>query len=158
MHGQLVPAGGGDPIPLLKKSLTVGRRENCDIVLRFGNVSGNHCQLSVDQGYWFVQDLNSQNGVKVNGVRVSRKRLDPGCELIIAKHKYEVVYNPVELGAAGPPPADDEALVNILSRSLMESAGLSRRAVAAPPPGSNQYNADNESARQRKKNNLDVEE
>ena len=111
MFGELVPIGGGDTIPLLKKSLTVGRRESCDICLRFGNVSGTHCQLSVDQGYWFVQDLNSQNGVKVNGVRVARKRLDPDCELIIAKHCYKVVYNPADLGANGPPPGDDEALI-----------------------------------------------
>lgn len=132
MLGSLVPIGGGDPIPLLKPSLTVGRRENNDIVLRFGNVSGTHCRLSLDQGYWFVQDMNSQNGIKVNGTRVLRKRLDPGCELVIAKQKYVVDYSPMELGANGPPPSDDEAMVNIMGRSLMESAGLSRRAVPEP--------------------------
>jgi hypothetical protein len=26
MHGELIPLGGGDPIPLLKKNLLVGRR------------------------------------------------------------------------------------------------------------------------------------
>ena len=35
--GTLVPKGGGDPIPLLKKNLLIGRRESCDIVLRFKN-------------------------------------------------------------------------------------------------------------------------
>ena len=40
--GELVPVGGGDPIPLLKKTLLVGRRETCDVVLRFANVSSNH--------------------------------------------------------------------------------------------------------------------
>ncbi len=34
-YGELVPDGGGDPIPLLREKLTVGRRESCDIVLRF---------------------------------------------------------------------------------------------------------------------------
>ena len=48
MYGELVPVGGGDPIPLLKKSLLVGRRESCDIVLRFSNVSAHHCQLTVN--------------------------------------------------------------------------------------------------------------
>ena len=128
MYGELVPVGGGDNIPLLKKSLLVGRRESCDIVLRFGNVSGNHCQLSVENGYWYVQDLNSQNGTKLNGSRITRKRADPGATLAIAKHKYELRYNPVELGAVGPPPSDDEDIVNIMGRSLLESAGLQRRA------------------------------
>ena len=36
MYGELIPLGGGDPIPLLKKQLLIGRRESCDIVLRFG--------------------------------------------------------------------------------------------------------------------------
>lgn len=150
MYGSLIPIGGGDPIPLLKTSLTVGRRENCDIVLRFGNVSGTHCQLSIDQGYWFVQDLNSQNGIKVNGARVMRKRLDPGCELAIAKQKYEVDYNPAELGANGPPPSDEEALENIMSRSLMERAGLSRR---PGPSSSRAYDPTKDVANQLRKKN-----
>ena len=35
MLGELIPKGGGDSIPLLKEKLLVGRRESCDIVLRF---------------------------------------------------------------------------------------------------------------------------
>ena len=57
MLGELQPIGGGDPIPLMKPVLTVGRRESCDIVLRFPNVSGSHCELSLENGYWFVKDL-----------------------------------------------------------------------------------------------------
>ena len=30
MYGELIPVGGGDPIPLLKKSLLIGRRESCE--------------------------------------------------------------------------------------------------------------------------------
>ena len=70
MLGELIPVGGGDPIPLLKKKLLVGRRESCDIVLRFPNVSAHHCQLRVDGGYWYVKDMNSRNGVFVNDRRI----------------------------------------------------------------------------------------
>jgi len=138
MFGELLPMGGGDPIPLLKKSLLVGRRENCDIVLRFNNVSANHCQMTVTGGYWYVRDLQSRNGVKVNGVRVTDKRLDPGDILSIARHKYEVNYSPIDLGAVGPPPPEvPEA--DIFSKSLLERAGLDQRRFAgseAPPePG-----------------------
>jgi pSer/pThr/pTyr-binding forkhead associated (FHA) protein len=128
MYGELIPVGGGDPIPLLKKQLRVGRRESCDIVLRFANVSAHHCVLIVDEGYWFVKDLGSRNGVKVNGIRITpqtRKRLDPGTIVAVAKHKYEVKYNPVDLGAMGPPPSDD--VPDFLTQSLLEKAGLERK-------------------------------
>lgn len=123
MFGELIPLGGGDPIPLLKKRLIVGRRESCDIVLRFSNVSGQHCELFVMSGYWYVRDLNSTNGIKVNGTRVKERRLDPGAILSIAKHQYEIRYNPIELGAVGPPPPDTLEQ-DIFARSLLERAGL----------------------------------
>lgn len=129
MYGELLPLGGGDPIPLLKKILLVGRRESCDIVLRFSNVSAHHCQLTVNGGYWQVRDLKSRNGVKVNGVRVTEKRIDPGDILSIAKHKYEVKYSPIELGAVGPPPPD-VAEGDLFGKSLLERAGLETKHVA----------------------------
>jgi len=132
MYGELIPVGGGDPIPLLKKTLLVGRRESCDIVLRFSNVSAHHCQLSVIGGYWYVRDLQSRNGVKVNGVRVTEKRLDPGDILSIAKHKYEVHYSPVDLGAVGPPPPD-VSRADLFSKSLLERAGLEHRKLSSLP-------------------------
>lgn len=131
MFGELIPVGGGDPIPLLKEKLRVGRRESCDIVLRFANVSSYHCMLTVEEGYWFVNDLNSRNGIKVNDTRVpseTRKRLDPGDVLSVAKHKYEVQYSPGDLGAVGPPPQEDKP-ENFFSRSLLDRAGLDRRGV-----------------------------
>ena len=132
MYGELIPLGGGDPIPLLKQRLLVGRRESCDIVLRFANVSGQHCELNADSGYWFVTDKGSRNGTKVNGVRVMsmRKRLDPGDILSVAKHKYEIRYSPMDdMGATGPPPPEEEPIREIMSRSLLDRAGLKRRDV-----------------------------
>jgi pSer/pThr/pTyr-binding forkhead associated (FHA) protein len=127
MYGELVPIGGGDAIPLLKPHLVVGRRENCDIVLRFGNVSGQHCELSLDRGWWFVKDSNSQNGTRVNGLRVSKKRLDPGDRLTIARNDYEVRYSPAANGGDETTPPEDDVFSDIMGRSLLESAGLDRR-------------------------------
>ncbi|MCP4190705.1 MAG: FHA domain-containing protein [Planctomycetaceae bacterium] len=130
MFGEMVPVGGGDPIPLLKKSLLVGRRESCDIRLRFANVSAHHCQFTLRDGYWFVQDLNSRNGTKINGKRITEKRVDPGDTVSVAKHAYELIYSPTDLGALGPPPADPaevDGTKEILGKSLLERAGLDRR-------------------------------
>jgi adenylate cyclase len=135
MYGELVPLGGGDPIPLLKKKLIIGRRENCDIVLRFPNISSRHCELSLQSGYWYIQDLDSRNGIRVNGVRVQagEKRVDPGDTIAIARHKYEMRYDPAKLGAVGAPPPDDDAR-QIFGKSLLERAGLTGRKLDEEMP------------------------
>jgi len=122
-YGELIPLGGGDTIPLLKKNLLMGRRESCDIVLRFANVSAHHCQLALNGGYWYLKDLNSRNGTKINGARVSNRRVDPRDVVSIAKHRYELHYSPIDLGAAGPPPPDNTDS-NIFGESLLSRAGL----------------------------------
>ncbi len=127
IYGELTPVGGGDPIPLLKPRLMVGRRESCDVVLRFPNISSHHCLLTLDSGYWYVQDQNSTNGIKVNGARCQRKRVDPGDKLTIAKHTYTVDYSPIELGAVGPPPPDRSEYEMLRGTSIMERAGLVKK-------------------------------
>jgi adenylate cyclase len=134
MFGELVPQGGGDPVPLLKKKLLVGRRDSCDIALRFPNVSSRHCELEFLDGYWMVRDLGSSNGTKVNGVRVRSKWVLPGDELAVARHRFKVDYN-VAPDAPPPPPLNDE---EDLGTSLLEKAGLVRRRSPqspADPPG-----------------------
>ena len=131
--GQLVPCGGGDTIPLVKNRLTIGRQGEADIQLKFNNVSTKHCRLSVENGYWFVRDLNSRNGTKVDDKKVVRKRLDPGCKLSIARHDYIVEYLPEALGAYGPPPADDDYVDGLMRSSLMDRAGLSKRDAEITP-------------------------
>ncbi|MDR2439029.1 MAG: FHA domain-containing protein [Planctomycetaceae bacterium] len=129
MYGQLIPLGGGDPIPLRKREIIVGRKDNCDIVLRFSNVSSQHCRLVLSSGYWYVLDMHSTNGIKLNGVRITDHRVDPGAALAISKHVFRLQYNPVENGAVGPPPGDVLHENEILSQSLMERAGIERPLV-----------------------------
>lgn len=149
MLGELIPVGGGDPVPLLKEKLLVGRRESCDIVLRFANVSAHHCQLSFENGYLFARDLGSRNGIKVNDVRYDEKRLDPGDILAVAKHKYEVSYDPTELGAVGPPPPDDTSR-KIMGESLLSRAGLDHEPRHEKAPKTGRYDPNNMDAGQIK--------
>jgi len=123
MYGELLPLGGGDPIPLLKPTLMIGRRESADIVLRFPNVSGHHCELSLEGGCWTIKDLRSSNGTKVNGTQVTEQKLRPGDKLSIAKHDFEIVFDPIRLGGTAPV-AEQSRQESLFSRSLLESAGL----------------------------------
>ena len=121
--GELVPVGGGDPIPLTREVMTIGRRESCDICLKFQNVSSTHCELSYQEGYWLVKDLGSTNGIKVNGVRTTRKALQPGDEVGIATHRYTIQYTPPLGGKLAEALAEEE---DVFSQSLMEKAGLEK--------------------------------
>jgi adenylate cyclase len=123
INGQLVPLGGGDNIPLVREVLTVGRRETCDICLRFPNISGMHCQFCFRDGYWFVRDLGSTNGTKVNGHRVVEKILHPEDEVSIGKRKYLIKY---ESPSDRRQQLDETPAEDVFSQSLLRRAGLEK--------------------------------
>jgi adenylate cyclase len=120
-NGELVPVGGGDPIPLIRTTLTLGRRESCDVCLRFPNVSGLHCELTFKDGHWSIRDLGSTNGIKVNGSRVQKKVLHPKDVITIAKRKFTIEYVPTSVQRMEEILEEEE---DILSQPLLERAGL----------------------------------
>lgn len=92
MFGQLVPCGGGNAIPLRHPRGVVGRAAECDIKLPYGTVSSKHCLLELRDGVWFVVDLASRNGIRVDGVNCKEGRLLPGGILSVAEYRFQVVY------------------------------------------------------------------
>ncbi len=101
MFGQLVPCGGGNPLPLLKTRVLIGRSAECDVSLASGSVSSKHCLLEQREGAWFVTDLVSRNGIRIDGVRCHEGNLPPGSVLWIAQLRFQVEY----ALAGGPGPA-----------------------------------------------------
>jgi pSer/pThr/pTyr-binding forkhead associated (FHA) protein len=125
--GTLMPVGGGDPIPLLKPELTVGRRAGCDIRLDYDNVSGKHCALRLINGVWHVRDLGSTNGTTINGSRLSSQRaITPEDEVGIADHLFTIDYVPSgpEASISTHKVLDQEVQEERKLHSLMELAGL----------------------------------
>ncbi len=133
-NGELVPIGGGDPIPLIRTSMKIGRRESCDICLRFPNISGEHSELNFIEGYWQISDLNSTNGTKVNGSRVQRKILQPGDQVTIANRRFTIEYR---LGPNANLDALEDSSDDIMTTGLLERAGLLHRRddEETPRPG-----------------------
>lgn len=125
--GTLSPIGGGDPIPLLKPELLVGRRGSCDIRLDFDNISGKHCALRIINGIWHVRDLGSTNGTTVNGTKLnSEHAIMPEDEIGVADHLFTIDYTP-----SGPEAfisthrvLDNDVQEERKRHSLMELAGL----------------------------------
>lgn len=127
--GLMKPLGGGDPIPLTKESLIIGRRPTCDIQLDFENISGKHTELRLISGVWHVRDLGSTNGTTVNGARISvDQSVMPDIEVGIAGHLFTIDYEPIGPASISHNNAmisDDEEIAESRKRtSLMELAGL----------------------------------
>jgi CheY-like chemotaxis protein len=105
--GQLVPLDGSPSIALSQPRLSVGRNPACDIVLPYSDVSQEHCLLYMYSGWWYVKDLHSANGTRLNKTLIDQKRIAPGAILSIATHQFEARYSPWDLGAEGiTPPVD----------------------------------------------------
>jgi pSer/pThr/pTyr-binding forkhead associated (FHA) protein len=68
----------------------IGRRGSCDLRLSAKNVSSHHCLIKWIEGNWLVEDLNSTNGTKVNGQRVSVAIVYQGDRLLVAKTPIEI--------------------------------------------------------------------
>jgi predicted component of type VI protein secretion system len=125
--GILHPVGGGDPIPLYKTEIIVGRRPSCDIRLDYENVSGKHCMLRMLNGVWNVKDLGSTNGTTVNGARLSTEQsVMPDEELGIAGHMFTIDYDPAgpEAFLSSHKELDEEVVQERAKHSLIDLAGL----------------------------------
>lgn len=68
--------------PLTVGILTVGRATENDVVLSNRYTSGRHCEIRWEGGQWALQDLNSTNGLFVNGAKVTSKVLEDGDRIL----------------------------------------------------------------------------
>ena len=103
----------------MDEQILVGRGRDCGIRLKFATVSTEHCRLEFREGYWCVLDLDSRNGIRVNGQPTVEEWLMPGATLSVAKFRFEIDYKP--RSDEPPPPFDVTA-----GKSLLEKAGLEK--------------------------------
>ena len=79
----LLPLTGGEAIPLMQDPFVIGRRVDCDLQIQDASVSSRHCELRYDGNNWIITDLNSRNGIRVNGEVVQKRKLDAGDIVIV---------------------------------------------------------------------------
>src|SRR5438445_5562537 len=63
--------GKATVVPLIRDEITIGRKEGNTIRLTERNVSRKHAKLLKANGTIYIEDLQSYNGIKVNGDRIA---------------------------------------------------------------------------------------
>ncbi|GAB5440546.1 MAG: hypothetical protein Fues2KO_08950 [Fuerstiella sp.] len=99
---------GESPLPVytLAVETTIGRNQDCDIVVPSPSVSRQHAQIVQIEGEYFVEDLGSRNGSRINGrVIESRTPLKDGDQVEFSNLPYAffLTYPSAELSGSSPP-------------------------------------------------------
>ncbi len=93
MNRRLFALDTAEDIPLTGDLIVVGRHPACDFRIVSSRVSRIHCCLYMTGDRIFVRDLNSTNGIRINGRLVERSELKPGDVLSIGQIHFKCVEN-----------------------------------------------------------------
>ena len=97
MQVKLVVQGGskaGLEIPVTGPRFLIGREEGCQLRPKSDLISRKHCEIVFDDGHVVVRDLNSRNGVYVNGEKIDREHVvEPGDALRVGALEFTVDIN-----------------------------------------------------------------
>jgi len=123
-------------IPITKGEMTVGRKPDNDIVIDNPTVSGHHCKILQVGDSFFVEDLNSSNGVFVNAKKTIKSGLKHNDVIGIAKHALKFIDEgfkeaPLAPAAAGAPEPD--ATVMLAPQKQQEIAAAVTAAAQKKP-------------------------
>ncbi len=94
MKAELIPAEGGEAIPITKDVTVVGRREYCDIQIDHPSLSKRHCVLVKTDGLLVIRDLATTNGTKVKGQKIRWAALLPDDKIALGGIKFRVYLGP----------------------------------------------------------------
>ncbi len=75
----------GLEVPIDRDWRVIGRGRSADVAIAEATISRAHAAIGFDGEGFFMQDLGSTNGTRVNGKRETRVRLGDGDELQLGK-------------------------------------------------------------------------
>ncbi|MCK6481331.1 MAG: FHA domain-containing protein, partial [Planctomycetes bacterium] len=89
----------------ITRAAILGRQKGVDVLVDDIGASREHAKVFQQDGDWFVIDLNSRNGTKVNGSPVTRWRLNHGDRISIGTTVLAFEAPEIASRAAPAPPA-----------------------------------------------------
>ncbi|PCJ52554.1 MAG: hypothetical protein COA79_23395 [Planctomycetota bacterium] len=79
-----------------KDGILLGRGNECDIVLRDVKASRNHAKISFEENKYYIEDLDSTNGVTINQIKISKNEIPFGSYARIGKTKISIAEGEVD--------------------------------------------------------------
>ena len=124
----------GLDLPLLEgKTVTVGRSNDCELMLNEDMVSRRHAQFYLSGGRVVLQDLKSTNGCFVNGVRISDEvALNEGDRILLGTSILKLIQREGEV--VGPAPGPQPAPQPTAPQGPQARATILHAAISPPAP------------------------
>lgn len=92
----------------LRPSLVLGRADDCGAVVADDSVSRHHARFELRDDRWWLVDLGSSNGTRINGVKLKEGPVGPGDLVTLGSVAFDVLGGALE-APAEPPPASAPA-------------------------------------------------
>jgi chromosome segregation ATPase len=83
--------GGREVVHVLARKTSVGRTPDNDLQIDAKFISRHHAVILAGPAQTIIEDLNSTNGVQVNGRRITRQALEDGDTVAIGRQQYRFV-------------------------------------------------------------------
>lgn len=99
IYGYIIDMKTGEKYALNMWETSIGRSNSCDITVTYNTVSRSHAVISRRIDGWYVYDLNSKSGIKINGVMCEKKATVNNGDIISLSNmhfRFEVVDDPVQ--------------------------------------------------------------
>ena len=106
--------GNRKQVPIIRDSVTIGRKDGNTIVLNERNVSRNHAKLVKESNHIFIEDVASRYGIKKNGKKIGPKAsFKKGDVILIGDFKLTLLVknkNKAKVQVAQPPLAEQTGI------------------------------------------------
>ncbi len=119
-----------------RKTVSMGRGSDNDIVIDSGSVSGKHAEMRRVEGGYELADLGSTNGIKYRGVRHDRIALVSGMSLRVGDVSFDFTLTEEELEVIAREKPGGVTTPHPESTSAREEAASELPAEEAPKPKS----------------------
>jgi hypothetical protein len=84
----------GERYPVTKDRFIIGRgRQSSDLTIKDPNVSRQHAMVEYLNGYYYIVDMGSTNGVEYAGQRIQRRVVGEGDSFKVCDHELRFSYH-----------------------------------------------------------------